>query len=273
MRVSNQFDSNAILILKDQFWLDRQRVAGKVVAEALSFLENLVKEKSTLTLLEMSKAAEELIIKNNCSPTFKGYKGFPEAVCCSVNNQLVHGIPENYQLKEGDVVSFDLGATFEEVIADSALTCIYGEAKDPAHFKLIEDTKFSLESSINKIKIGNRLGIIGETIYKIGKKNNYGVVSSYGGHGICLDSHGHGMPHAFPFVSNKDEAGNGVRFQAGMTIAIEPLFVLGGDNFTYIGEDSWTVYSRNISCHFEHTIFIHEDKVEIITLRENENRI
>lgn len=268
MKISQKFNSNDILVCRDQQWLEKQRVAGKVVAGALSLLENLVKEKTKLTLLELSKIAEDFIIQNKCTPTFKGYKGFPEAVCCSVNKQLVHGIPGNNCLQEGDVVSFDLGATFEGVIADSANTLIYGEAVSKEHINLINTTREALYAAINKIKIGSQLGVIGDTIYKIGKRNGYGVVHHYGGHGITENN-----PHCFPFVSNKDEINNGIRFQPGVTIAIEPLFVLGGDNFTYTGNDGWTVLTRNISCHMEHTIFIHEDKVEILTLREDENRI
>jgi methionyl aminopeptidase len=273
MKVNTQADEKNILILKDKNWLEKQRIAGKVVADTLTLLEGMVGEKTKLTTLELSRVAEDFIIKNNCTPTFKGYKGFPEAVCCSVNKQLVHGIPNNYQLQEGDIISFDLGATYNNVIADSATTCIYGDAKSDEHVRLINNTKKALYTAINKIKVGLQLGVIGDAIYKIGKDNGYGVVTSYGGHSICTNEKGEGVPHAFPFVSNKDIPNNGIRFQPGMTLAIEPLFVLGGDSFTYLNEDGWTVNCKNISCHQEHTIFVHENEVEILTLRKNENRI
>src|SRR5271170_2901658 len=112
--------------LKDQDWLERLRVAGKCVSSVMTLLETLVKEKTTLSLNELNAFAEDHILKQDCTPTFKGYHGFPAGVCISVNEQLVHGIPTDYKLKEGDLVSFDFGATFKGAIADSAITCIYG---------------------------------------------------------------------------------------------------------------------------------------------------
>src|SRR5688572_2444687 len=135
MRITKKdvFTSNSLVRLKSDHWLNRQRVAGKVVADTLTLLEQLVKNKTTQSLLELNKIAEEYITNNNCTCTFKGFKGFPAGVCISINKQLVHGIPTDYKLQDGDVVSFDLGATFEGAIADSALTCIYGTPKSDLH--------------------------------------------------------------------------------------------------------------------------------------------
>ncbi len=266
-QVSNE-SKNTLIKLKDNLWLERQRVAGKVTAKALSHLLKLVKEKNKLTTLDLSKEAEKIILREGCLPTFKGYKGFPEACCISVNKQLVHGIPGNYVLQEGDVVSFDLGATYQGVIADSAVTCIFGTPLKEEHQVLIDTTERALREAIKKIKSGIQLGIVGQTISKISKDKGFSVVNSYGGHGICQDKDGNGIPHAQPFVSNKDSNNNGIRFQAGMTIAIEPLLVIGNDESTAVDKDGWTVWTKDISCHMEHTIFIHKDKVEIITERE-----
>lgn len=260
---------NTLIKLKDDLWIDRQRIAGKVAAKALSHLLRLVKERTKLTTLDLSKEAEAIILSNDCLPTFKGYKGFPEACCISINNQLVHGIPGNYSLQEGDVISFDLGATYQGVIVDSAVTCIYGEAKNQEHLTLIETTERALKEAIKKIKPGIQLGIIGHTISKISKDKGFSIVNSYGGHGICQDKNGNGIPHAQPFVANRDNINNGIRFQSGMTIAIEPLLVIGNDDSTIIDKDGWTVWTKNISCHMEHTIFIHKDKVEVMTERES----
>lgn len=262
MKVTNEFAEMDLYQLKGEEWLSRQRIAGKVAAQALSTLIKLVKDKTKLSTLELSKVAEDIIISNQCTPTFKGYKGFPEACCISVNNELVHGIPKEYYLQDGDIVSFDLGATFEGAIADSAVTCIYGDAKSLEHVRLIEITELALLESIKKIKIDARVGIIGETIYKIGRNNNFSVVSNYGGHGLSWN-----LPHTTPFISNRANASEGMRFQKGMTFAIEPLFVIGQDNSTKIENDNWTVTAKNISAHFEHSIYLHEDKVEIITQR------
>lgn len=254
--------SNSLVKLKDNNWLEKQRVAGRITAGALMLLEQEVKSRTTKSLLELSELADEYMMDNGCSATFKNYKGFPAAVCISVNKQLVHGIPTDYKLQEGDVVKFDLGATYQRAIADSALTCIYGEPKDPIHFKLITACYESLMKGIAAIKVGSNLGVIGHAIYKSVKGNsNFGLITNYGGHGISWD-----QPHAMPFVSNKDSPNNGIRIQPGLTIAIEPMLVLGSTE-TFTEKDNWTVCGMGISSHFEHSIFVHEDHVEIITNR------
>lgn len=254
--------NNGFFKLKDSSWLEKQRVAGRIVAGTLSLLEKQVKDKTTLSLLELNKLGEEYILDNKCSATFKDYKGFPAGVCISVNEQLVHGIPTDYHLQEGDVISFDLGATFEGAIADSALTCIYGEPKKTEHVKIIKACEEAMLKGIAAIKVGNHLGCIGNAIYKSAKGNGFNVITQYGGHGLDWD-----QPHAPPFVENKSNIDSGFRIQAGLTLAIEPMLV-PTDTTTHTSKDGWTVYTREIGTHFEHTIFIHEDHVEIITKRD-----
>jgi methionyl aminopeptidase len=265
---NNPFSQNTIIKLKNKEWLDKQRVAGKVVAQTLNLLENLVKEKSKLSLLEMDKVATEFIVKNNCKPTFLNYKGFPAAVCMSVNKVLTHGIPSDYYLKDGDIISFDLGATFEETIADAAITCIYGDPKSQEHIDLVRVTEESLLKGIGAISVGSRVGVIGEAISKHARKHNFGVISQYGGHGICRNADGTGMPHAAPFISNDSTPDEGVRIAPGLAIAIEPLLCIGSPK-TKVLNDGWSVVTENISAHFEHSIFIHENSVEILTDRNN----
>lgn len=247
--------------LKGEDWLSKQRIAGKVVAETLTMLENLVKEKTTKSLSQLSDIAEEFILKNNCTPTFKNYKKFPAAVCISVNKQLVHGIPTDYKLQEGDVVSFDLGATFEGAIADSAITCIYGEPIDESHVKMIAACKEALMKGILAIKAGLRIGVIGDAVHRSAKGNGFKVVENYGGHSISWNT-----PHAAPFISNRALPEEGIRIQKGFTCAIEPMLV-ANDLHNWVDRDGWTVYGREISCHEEHTIYVHEDRVEVITQR------
>jgi methionyl aminopeptidase len=259
----NEFASNVFVSLKDQSWLDKQRVAGKVVAGALSLLEREVKNGTIKSLLELDALAETFIRDNGCVPTFLHFKGFPNSVCISVNRQLVHGIPTNYRLQDGDVVSFDLGATFEGAIGDSAITCIYGHPKSEQHVKLVAATELALMKGIEAIKVGNRLGCIGEAIYKSARSNNFSVVCNYGGHGIDWET-----PHASPFVANKGTANEGIRIQPGLTIAIEPMLVIGSSAVTTTGADGWTVSTLEIGAHWEHSVFVHEDNnVEIITDR------
>jgi len=268
MRINTKepFLTNGFFTLKNNEWLEKQRIAGKVVAKCLNHLEQRVKEKTSLTMRELSLEAEQIILDSKCSATFKNYKGFPEAVCISINKELVHGIPKDYVLKEGDVVSFDLGATFEGAIADSAITCIFGEPKNKRHIELIEATKESLLKGIQAIQVGKRLGVIGNAIYKSAKNNGFKVVTQYGGHGISTDEHGNGIPHAQPFISNKSLSDEGVRIYAGMAIAIEPMLTIFSEN-TKIMTDNWTVETSDVGAHEEHSVFVHEDYVEIITER------
>lgn len=250
-----QNNQNDYSIIQNLDWYEKQKVAGKVVANALKMCSELATIKNCL---DISKTIEEYILDSKCTPTFKNYNGFPESICISINKELVHGIPKDFPLKEGDVVSFDIGATYYDSIADAATTIIVGENKKALH--LVNTTKIALDEAIKNIKIDERLGIIGETIYKIGSKNNLQVITKYGGHFIAKNE-----PHSKPFISNKDKKENGIRFQNGMSFAIEPLFCLGLFNDTYIGEDKWTVYTKDISAHFEHTVFIINGKAEVMT--------
>lgn len=265
MRVSNKnlFATNGFFKLKNQDWLNKQRIAGKVAAKTLLLLESLVKEKTTKSLIELNNIAEEFIENNGCFCTFKNYKGFPAGVCVSINNQLVHGIPGNYRLQDGDLVSFDLGATFEGAIADTAITCIYGEPKLDRHASLIKATEQALMSGINSIRVGNKLGCIGNAIFRSAKASGFSTIVKYGGHGLDWD-----VPHAPPFISNKSELDDGFRIQSGLAIAIEPMLVIGTPD-TRVASDGWTVLTNDIGAHFEHSVFVHEDHVEIITDRGN----
>lgn len=262
------FADNSLIRLKDENWLEKQRVAGKVTAGALLLLEDQVKKGTTLPLSELDFLAELYIRDHGCTPTFFEYKGFPNSVCISVNKQLVHGIPTSYVLQEGDLVSFDLGATYQGAIADTAITCIYGQPKSDTHVKLVKATEEALMRAIGAIDMGrklgaeDRIGIIGQAISKCAKEYGFDVISAYGGHGLDWD-----IPHAQPFVSNKPEMSGGIRIQPGLAIAIEPMFTTGSTK-TWTDKDGWTVYCEaEMSVHFEHSVYVHEDHVEIITDR------
>lgn len=252
--------NSSLIILKNDEWLAKQRIAGKVVAGVLAMLCNLVKEKTNLSLLEMDKMAEEFIRKNGCTPTFLGYRGFPASVCCSVGKSLVHGIPTDYKLQEHDIVSFDTGANFEEVPADSATTVVCGEYKSERHYDLVKTTKECLELAISSISAGQKLGVIGHTIYKHATSKGYSVITKYAGHGINSN-----QVHAPPFVANKASMDEGPMITEGLSIAIEPLLVIGYSTNTQTMQDGWTVVCDNICSHEEHSVYIHKDRVEIIT--------
>ena len=271
MNLKFNFSSNTnlqsdFIHLQDENWLQRQRIAGKVAAGALNLLEKYCIDKTRLSLKELDLIAHQFIIDNECSPTFYGYRGFPNAVCISVNKGLVHGIPSDYKLQEGDVVKFDLGATFEGAIADSAITCIFGEPKSKSHIELVQDTQTALYNGIRSIQVGKKIGVIGNAVFKT-IKDKYDVVVNYGGHGLEYD-----RPHAQPFIPNKSLPTDGVRIQPNLTIAIEPMAVIKSTNFfTKIAEDEWLINTNDIGSHWEHTVFIHNDRVEVITIRDGEN--
>lgn len=263
--------NTGLFTLQNKEFLENQRIAGKVAVQCLDFLENLIKSNTSLTTLKMSEIVEEIILDNHCTPTFKNYKGFPGIFCISVNKELTHGIPKDYVLQNGDLVSFDIGVTYKESIADTATTIIYGEPKNQIHIKLIDSTKECLAKGIQSIKIDRRLGSIGNAIYKCAKGYGFHVISNYGGHAIGLDENGKGVAHAPPFVANKADINEGIRIQEGMVIAIEPLLSLTS-NQTKVMLDGWTVETLDINCHVEQSIFVHNDHVEIVTWRQSDKK-
>ena len=203
-------------------------------------------------------------MKSETSPTFKGYKGFPSAICTSVNEHLVHGIVTEYVLKDGDIITIDLGATYEGAIGDAASTFVYGNTKSKEATRMIDLCKQALYAGIKAIKVGSRLGVIGDAIHKLVKDSGFGLIVNYGGHGINYNT-----PHAPPFVSNRSSVNDGIRIQPGLSIAIEPMLVMG-DTKTHILNDNWTVVASGISCHHEHSVFITNDSVHIMTEKEND---
>lgn len=263
---SNSKLQNYLVTLHQQDWLDKQRIAGQYLSDIMVMLQGLVKEKTTLSLLEIDKLVDQEIIKRDCTATFKNYKGFPGAICLSVNKQLVHGIPSDITLKDGDLITFDFGVTYKGAIADSAVTMIYGEATNKEHIKLIETTKICLYNAIKAIAVEKRLGVIGNAIYKTAKNAGFNVIDKFGGHGISWNK-----PHADLFVSNKSSSEEGILIQPGLTIAIEPLLVPGNcSTNTKTDEDGWSVSTEDIGSHTEHSLYVHSDHVEIITWRPEE---
>ncbi len=254
------FTDNNLIRLKDNNWLEKQRVAGRIAAETLLLLAGDVIKGGSYTTQQLNDKGEKYIEKNGGICTFKGYKGFPAGVCISVNKEVVHGIPKNYELQDGDIISFDLGVTYKGAIADTAITCIYGKAKSDRHRQLLKLTEESLMKGIEAVKVGDRVGVIGKAIYKHAH-SQFGVINNYGGHGLDWDT-----PHAAPFIENRSDETRGIRIQPGLAIAIEPMLVLGSTATTTL-DDGWTVVTPDLSAHFEHSIFVHEDHVEIISDR------
>lgn len=253
-----------LIILHDEEWLAKQRIAGKCVAAALEAAESFIKDGYP-TLIDIENICKEQFDKHNCQAAFLNFKGFPSSVCLSVNNQLVHGIPSNYKIKDNDVIKIDLGANYNGAIADSAIT-ILKNCDNKKYHELTNTCYNSLINAIKNIKIGDQIGKIGYCINHIVKSTNFGLITNYGGHGIENNK-----PHAPPFIANKSQKNSGIRIQEGISLAIEPMLTLSQDTETKVSSDGWTVLTKSVSVHFEHTLNFNKNNVEIITKRKNES--
>lgn len=218
--------------------------------------------KPGITTQALDKIAEEFIRDNGAVPAFKGYNGFPASLCISPNEQVVHGIPGKYELKDGDILSVDCGVLKNGYYGDSAYTFAIGEVK-PEVLRLLKITKESLMKGIEMAKAGNRLGDISEAVQTHAEKNGYSVVRELVGHGIGKNL------HEAPEVPNYGKKGSGIKLQAGLVIAIEPMINLGKKGIKQ-WEDGWTITTsdRMPSAHFEHTVAVKEGKADVLSTFE-----
>lgn len=252
--------------------IDLFRRAGKLAGQVLEELMRRV--EPGISTWELDEVAEKMIRDGGAIPTFKGYRNFPATICSSVNEEVVHGIPSKQKiLKEGDILSMDIGVTFRrqdngkkhDFIGDTAVTVPVGNISARLQ-KLLDDTQASLYAGIKAAIGGVSLDEIGGAIEDIARANNYGIVREYGGHGIGYNY------HEDPFILNY-RTGSRTKLKAGMVIAIEPMFNLGGDKVR-TKPDNWTVVTTDYkpSAHFEHSILIIDGaEPEILTRRPNES--
>ena len=247
-----------MIIGKSRKELEKMRAAGRLVGLVREHLRAMV--KPGVTTLDLDRAAEQMIRDAGALPTFKGYNGFPFSICASVNEQIVHGFPSDYALKEGDIFSIDCGVTLEGFVGDTATTVPVGEI-DEEKLKLIRVTEECLERAIQQCRPGNHLGDIGWAVQQHAEANGYSVVRDYVGHGI-----GRRM-HEDPQIPNYGRPGLGPKIKAGYVFAVEPM-VNQGTHFTKVLADGWTVVTVDgkPSAHAEHTIAITEDGPEVLTL-------
>jgi methionyl aminopeptidase len=235
------------------------RLAGRKLAKILDILQKEVKENISTKYLD--NIAFDLIHSENAKPAFLGYNGFPATICSSINNEIVHGIPSfNRFLKEGDILSIDIGLFYDNYCADMAITLPIGKVSEE-NLKLIDVTKNSLLKGIQKVQIDNRLGDIGEAIQSFVENNGLSVVLEYTGHGI-----GRNM-HEAPEILNYGKKNTGLKIKEGMVFAIEPMVNVGTWQ-TKILKDNWTVVTKDgkNSAHFEHTVLVTKDGPEILTI-------
>jgi methionyl aminopeptidase len=247
-----------MIILKSKREIDIMREANQIVADTHKLLSE--KLKAGMTTAELDKIADEYIRSRGAVPSFKGYQGFPASICISINEEVVHGIPDSHRIiKDGDIVSVDIGTFFEGFNGDAARTYPVGEVSEVAK-KLLDVTEKSLLTGIEKALIGNRLFDISHAVQEYVEANGFSVVRDYVGHGI-----GRKM-HEDPQIPNFGPAGKGPKLKNGMTLAIEPMVNVGGFEVETL-EDGWTVVTedRTLSAHFEHTIAITNHGVEILS--------
>lgn len=233
------------------------RHAGHIVALVHQEMKKVV--EPGISTKELDNIAMKIIKENHAVPTFLGYSGFPACICTSINEQVVHGIPsEKVTVKEGDIISIDVGATFHGLVGDSAWSYAVGNVSDDIK-RLMQATEEALYAGIEQMQVGNVLDDISGAVEDVAVKYGYGIVRQYGGHGV-----GHVM-HEEPFLYNY-RVGDRTPIKQGYAIAIEPMLNLGGDEVS-VGADEWTVSTidKKPSAHFEHTVVATDDGPQIMT--------
>ena len=247
------------IIIKSPREIEIMRKAGKITAGARSVARAAIADG--LTTKQIDKAVNEFIVKSRAIPTFKGYGGFPASTCISINEEVIHGIPGKRVIRNGDIVSVDVGATFGGYVGDCAGTYPCGEISDEAK-RLIEVTRQSFFKGLKFAKSGYRISDIGAAIQEYVEGRGYSVIRDYVGHGV-----GHEM-HEAPEVPNYviPHFGRGARLVPGMAIAIEPMINLGTRRI-HVLDDGWTCVTADgkPSAHYENTIFISENGPEVLT--------
>lgn len=245
--------------IKTKSELKSMQISGRMLATVLNLLEqNLQVGMSTKDLADLAKAE---LKKLGGKPAFLGFHGYPDVLCVSVNEEVVHGIPRQTRLiRDGDIVSLDFGVEYQGMITDAAISCIAGRAA-VVDQNLCDITKASLDAGIAVLRGGVHVGDIGSAVGKVLAENNYGIVRDLVGHGV-----GHNL-HEDPNIPNYGRKGTGIQLKSGMTIAIEPMATLGSYE-VLIMPDGWTIVTadKSRSAHFEHTVLITDDGAEILTV-------
>ncbi len=252
-----------MIIGKSQKEIDKMRAAGQLVGRVLQELRGMV--APGVTTLEINDAAEKMIRDAGAYPTFKGYNGFPYSICASVNEQVVHGFPSKYQLKEGDIFSIDVGVTLDGFVGDTATTVPVGQVREEL-LKLIRVAEECLKLAIDECRVDKHVGDIGYAVQAHAEAHGYSIVREYVGHGI-----GRQM-HEDPQIPNYGKPGKGPKIKKGYVFAVEPMINVGSHH-TKTLKDGWTVVTIDgqPSAHVEHTIAITEEGPEVLTLVKEES--
>lgn len=248
-----------MIIIKSEQEIQLMRESGKVTGYILKELEDFI--KPGITTKAINDHVEEIILKNGMTPTFKGYAGYPAAVCASINEEVVHGIPSADRfLEEGDIISIDIGSTHKGYVSDAARTYAVGKISDDNQ-RLIDTAKAGFFSALEFCRPGCRLSDIGHAVQTTVEAEGFGVVRDLVGHGVGSEM------HEDPQIPNYGRAGHGPRIAAGMVFAIEPMITMGTYKVVTLN-DGWTVVTldRKPAAHYENTVVITEGEPELLTL-------
>lgn len=248
-----------MISIKSEREIDLMRIAGKIVGDTHHYLEQFL--KPGISTIELDKLANDYILEQGATPSFKNLYGFPGTICISVNDEVVHGIPGRRKLKKGDIVKLDIGACYKGYHGDSAWSYVIGTPSKEIEY-LMKHTEEALMAGLKEVKAGVHLGNIGNAIESVAHKYKLGVVQELVGHGIGT------KVHEEPDVPNYGEKNTGPILKEGMTIAIEPMLNLGTKEVSML-DDDWTIVTDDglPSAHFEHTVLVTKDGYEILTRR------
>jgi methionyl aminopeptidase len=246
-----------MIIRKTVAEIENMAAAGQVVARCLEMLRS--KCRAGITTAELDEAAEKFIRSQGGEPAFKGYRGFPGSICASPNSMVVHGIPGQYVLRRGDVLSLDVGVELDGWVADAALT-VPVRPVSPVATKLLRATREALEQGVERCLAGNHLGDVSAAVHERVERDGFSVIRSLVGHGIGRDM------HEDPQIPNFGEPGRGPLIEEGMVFCIEPM-VTAGRHAVRMGDDNWAIYSEDgsLTAHFEHTVAITPEGPRILT--------
>lgn len=248
-----------MITIKSEHEIELMRQAGLMVSKTHKYLKDFI--KPGITTKELDKIAENYIKSLGGIPTCKGYEGFPASLCTSINDEVVHGIPSNRKLKNGDIITIDMVIGYHGYQGDAAWTYAVGDISDKKKY-LMEHTEKSLYEGIKMVKPGNRIGDISNAVEKYATKHHLGIVKELVGHGIGTNM------HEDPDVPNYGKASTGPKLKEGMVICIEPMLNLGRSDI-YQLEDGWTIKTDDgkPAAHYEHTVLVTKDGYEILTPR------
>jgi methionyl aminopeptidase len=252
-----------VIIYKSEEEIRSMRRSNQIVAKILSELGMMI--KPGIQTKDLDEYAERRTREMDAVPAFKGYRGYPASLCTSINEEIVHGIPSSRTLRSGDIISLDFGVVYDGFYGDAAVTYPVGEITPPAE-KLIATARESFTKGVAKVKEGNRLSDISYAIQSHVESQGFSVIRSFVGHGIGFSL------HEEPQIPNFGSPGRGPKLRSGMVLAIEPMIAIGNWEVEILS-DNWTAVTkdRSLSAHYEHTVALTQNGVEILSLPEDEN--